>query len=132
VSTTRRRRFAKPGDVLLAQIPENVPPGNEQQGTRPVVVVATPSHLGPQRFAALVIVPMTKTTGSWAESNPTLYPRLEAGQGGLPSSSTAMIDHVQAIDATRVLKQYGTLEDETFNLIKTGLQKMFAFEAPTS
>lgn len=127
MSEVRRRRLTKPGDVLLAQIAQNLPPGVEQQGVRPVVVVAAPAHLGPQRFPIVVIVPLTKATGSWAESNPILYPRLRAGQGGLPLDSTAMIDHVQAVDATRVLKRYGTLENEAFAPIKTGLEKMFDF-----
>lgn len=124
MSEVRRRRLARPGDVLLAQIAHNLPPGVEQQGVRPVVVVAAPAHLGPQRFPIVVIVPLTRATGS---CNPTLYPRLAAGQGGLPLDSTAMIDHVQAVDATRVLKRYGTLENEAFAAIKTGLEKMFDF-----
>jgi mRNA interferase MazF len=127
VSATRRRRV-KPGDVLLAQIAQNLPPGSEQQGTRPVVVVAAPAQLGPQRFDVLVIVPLTRATGAWADNNPALYPRLTAGQGGLPLSSTAMIDHVQAIDAARVLKRYGTLEGEAFTAIRTGLEKLFEFQ----
>lgn len=127
MSTARRRRLTKPGDVLLVAIPQNLPPGVEQQGVRPVVVVATPAQLGPQRFPVVVIVPLTKATGPWAASNPTLYPRLTAGQGGLPLDSTALIDHVQAVDATRVIKRLGALEGEALAPITTGLEKMFAF-----
>ena len=127
MSQTRKRRLVQPGDVLLAQIAENVPPGVEQQGTRPVVVVASPAALGPQRFGVVVIVPLTTATGAWVDGNPTLYPRLAAGQGGLPLSSTALVDHVQAVDATRVLKRYGTLDQEAYAPIKTGLEQMFGF-----
>ena len=128
MSQTRKRRLVQPGDVLLAQIAQNVPAGVEQQGTRPVVVVASPAALGPQRFAVVVIVPLTKATGEWVDNNPTLYPRLAAGQGGLPLNSTALIDHVQAVDATRVLKRYGTLDQEAYATIRTGLEQMFGFE----
>lgn len=129
MSKTPRRRLAEPGDVLLAAIAQNVPPGVEQQGVRPVVVVGVPARLGPQRFPVIVIVPLTKASGPWVEINPTLYPRLTAGQGGLPLESTALIDHVQAVDATRVLKRYGTLEADAFRPILEGLEKMLGFEA---
>ena len=115
------------GDVLFAAIPENVPPGVEQQGLHPAVVVATPSNTGPQRFNVLTIVPLTTATGPWIRGNPTLYPHLSAGQGGLNMDTTAMIDHVQAIDVTRVQKVYGTLTLDEFAPIKTGLEQMFRF-----
>lgn len=131
MSRGRKRRLAAPGDVLLVEIAQNVPPGVEQQGARPVVVVASPAALGPQRFAVIVIVPLTKATGGWARDNPTLYPRLAAGQGGLPLESTVLIDHVQAVDATRALKRYGTLHADAYRPIQTGLEQMFGFGAST-
>lgn len=127
MSKTRRRRAPKVGDVLLVQIAENVPPGVEQQGARPAVVVATPGSTGPQRVGVLVIVPLTTATGQWIRSNPTLYPRLSAGQGGLNLDTTAMIDHVQAVDAARVSKFFGTLTLDEFAPIKNGLEQMFGF-----
>ena len=69
-------------------------------------------------------MPFTTALGSWAKGNPTLYPRLAAGQGGLPLESTAMIDHVQAVDASRVLKRYGTLSQRAFEQIETGLEQL--------
>lgn len=127
MSKARRRRLPKVGDVLFAAIPENMPPGVEQQGPHPAVVVATPSSTGPQRFNILVIVPLTTATGLWIRGNPTLYPRLSAGQGGLNMDTTAMIDHVQAIDATRVQKVYGTLTLDEFGPIRIGLEQIFGF-----
>lgn len=132
MSETRRRRPVGPGDILLAQIARNLPPGTEQQGTRPVVVVAAPARLGPQRFDVVIIVPLTKATGAWAANNPTLYPRLAPGQGGLPLASTALIDHVQALDAKRVLKRYGTLSDKAFSPLRIGLEVMFGFRKGAS
>ena len=131
---SRTRRPVSPGDVLLARIAENVPPGHEQQGTRPVVVIASPSEIGPQRFPVVVVVPLTRAYGAWAKANPLLYPRLAAGQGGLPVESTALVDHVQAVDATRVLKRYGTLDDETSAPIRRGLERLLGFgsDAPAS
>lgn len=127
MSRTRRRRLTRVGDVLFAAIPENVPPGVEQQGPHPAVVVATPASVGPQRYNVLVIVPLTTAKGQWIRNNPTLYPYLSAGQGGLNMDTTAMIDHVQAIDDTRVQKVFGTLSLDEFAPIRTGLEQMFGF-----
>ncbi len=117
----------RPGAVLLVRIADNVPPGVEQQGVRPVVVVAVPEETGPQRFPVLVVVPLTKAAGHWADLNPTLYPRLKAGQGGLNLDSTAMIDHVQAVDETRIIKGFGILKPDELRPIKAGLEQMFSF-----
>lgn len=127
--TQRKAPPLQRGAVLLARIADNVPPGVEQQGTRPVVVVAVPDQVGPLRFALLVVVPLTKAAGSWAKNNPTLYPRLKAGQGGLNLDSTALIDQVQAVDASRIIKGYGYLKPDEFGPIQTGLEKMFSFAA---
>lgn len=124
--TQRRGKTLRPGAVLLAQIADNLPPGSELQGTRPVIVVAVPEQIGPQRFPVLVVVPLTKATGRWVERNPVLYPRFKAGQGGLSLDSTALIDHVQAVDRTRVIKGYGYLTADEFAPIKVGLERMLA------
>lgn len=109
------------------QIPDNSPPGVEQQGTRPVIVVAVPERVGPQRFPVLVVVPLTRSTGAWVAANPTLYPRLKAGQGGISVDSTAMLDHVQAVGSARVIKGYGYLKADELEPIQAGLEKMFDF-----
>lgn len=113
--------------MLFVEIAENVPLGVEQQGTRPVVVVATPASTGPQRSNVLVVVPLTTATGRWIRDNPTLYPHLSAGQGGLNLATTAMIDHVQAVDAMRVQEFFGTLTLDEFTPIRTGIEQMFGF-----
>lgn len=125
MSTPRKRRRVRTGDVLLIDIAENVPPGREQEGRRPAVVVATPSAVGPQRFDVLVVVPLTTATGQWFRDNPTLYPYLGTGQGGLNQDAVAMIDHVQAVDAARIQKFFGAMSDMEFAPIKAGLERMF-------
>ena len=88
--------------------------------------MANPVISGPQRFPVIVIVPLTTATGSWAEANPTLYPTLSAGAGGLPQSSTVLLDQIQAVDATRVRKYFGTLEPEEYATLRQGIVKMLA------
>jgi mRNA interferase MazF len=123
----RRGRRVRQGDVLLVNIPVNVPPGHEQDGRRPAVVVAIPSDTGWQRFDVLVVVPLTSQVGAWAGANPTLYPVLQADQAGLEVDSVAMVDHVQAVDAQRVVKVFGTLTPDEYAPIKSGLEVMFGF-----
>lgn len=127
MTPARKRRRVTPGDVLLVDIAENVPPGREQEGRRPTIVVATPSSVGPQRFDVLVVVPLTTATGQWFRDNPTLYPYLGAGQAGLNRDAVAMIDHIQAVDAARIQKFIGTLSNDEFAPIRTGLERMFKF-----
>jgi mRNA interferase MazF len=60
------------GDLVLVALPVHNPPGREQQGTRPAVVVGVPS--GEMRYPIVAIAPLTTATGSWSSNNPTLYP----------------------------------------------------------
>lgn len=48
------------GDVLRVQFPAQRPPGHEQIGTRPAVVVGIPDRVGAPRFPSLMVVPFTE------------------------------------------------------------------------
>jgi mRNA interferase MazF len=83
------------GDVVLAQFPEHLPPGHEQQGLRPAIVVGLPDRLGLPRFPIVALVPLTTDRGeAWSTHNPALYPRLAARTGGLRVDSLALLDQV--------------------------------------
>jgi mRNA interferase MazF len=78
--------------LLWADLGPRLPPGHEQQGGRPVLLVGVPSKLGPARFPMLIVAPVTSDRDQpWAQSAPTLYPRLEVGVGGLPRSSLVLL-----------------------------------------
>ena len=42
-------------DVLLIALPQNLPPGHEQQGPRPAIVVGLPHQLGKPRYPMLLV-----------------------------------------------------------------------------
>ena len=122
------RRALAPGDVLLARLPQLAPPGTEQSGIRPVVVVALPDRVGVPRYPMIVAAPMTTRLGAWTRSSPALYPVLEVGMGGLTQLSAVMLDHLRGVDAVRVVRPLGRLSDEEYAPIRSGLERMFGLE----
>lgn len=110
------------GDVVRVTLPTHIPRGHEQQGIRPAVIVGVPS--GEVRYPMIVIVPLTTLSGSWSDNNPRLYPRLEAGAGGLPQSSIVLLDQVRGLDLRRVLDYLGTLTAEQYAPIFEGLMQL--------
>jgi len=110
----------EPGDVLLVNLPSHVPPGHEQQGRRPVVVVGIPPE--PVRFGVVLVAPLTTSTGAWAQKNPTIYPQLPAGAGGLDRPSIVLLDQVRALDLQRVVMYLGTLPPTDLEKIREGLR----------
>jgi mRNA interferase MazF len=46
----------------------------------------------------LMIASLTTQSGSWTFNNPSLYPRLEAGAGGLSESSIVLLDQTRGLD----------------------------------
>jgi mRNA interferase MazF len=113
------------GDIIVATLPGQVPPGREQQGYRPVIVVGVPEALGTLRYPMLLVIPLTTYRGQqWAIASPNLYPVLEAGEGALPTSSIALLDQMRSLDKTRVSRYIGTLTHEQYQPILNGLSKM--------
>ena len=119
-------RSLQPGDILLVRFPEKQPPGREQEGERPAVLVALPDCLGKPRFPMVLVLPLTTYRAQpWAVSSPKLYPFLDAGAGKLNSPSTVLIDQLCAVDQTRVRGYIGTLTPEQFAPIRAGLKQLF-------
>jgi mRNA interferase MazF len=113
------------GDIIVATLPEQVPPGREQKGYRPVIVVGVPEVIGTPRYPMLLVIPLTTDRKQqWATECPTLYPVLAAGEGSLPTSSIALLDQVRSLDKTRVSRYIGTLTNEQYQPILNGLSKM--------
>jgi mRNA interferase MazF len=117
-------RRPRPGDILVVSLPILVPPGHEQEGMRPVVVMGLPERVGTPRYPMILGVPLTTQVGTWAKRSPVLYPRFEAGTAGLPHTSVALLDHVRGVDAKRVVRYVGSLSPEEFALIREGLTGM--------
>lgn len=113
-------------DVVLVDFPAQIPPGREQQGKRPAIVVV-PTATGSTRFSLVVVVPITRQSGEWVRRNPTLYPSLESGAGNLTHDSIVLLDQIRAVDIRRVLRYVGTLTPEQYQPISDGLNAMLNF-----
>ncbi len=122
----KTRRARARGDVLLPAAAR--PPGTEQSGIRPVVVVALPDRVGVPCYPMIVTAPMTTRLGAWTRSAPALYPVLEVGMGGLTQPSAVMLDHVRGVDAVRVVRPLGRLSGEEYAPIRSGLERVFGLE----
>ncbi len=120
------KRFIQKGDVLLIALPQNVPSGHEQVGVRPAIVVGLPNQLGKPRFPMLFVVPLTSQIGEWVTENAELYPHITAGSGGLIKDSIALLDHLRAVDETRIHAYIGTLPSKEFKPIFSSLLKIFS------
>jgi len=112
------------GDVVLINLPSHQPRGREQEGKRPAVVVGIPQ--GAVRYPVILIAPLTTQTGDWVQANPALYPKLEAGMGGLSQESVLLLDQVRAIDVQRAIAYFGSLTPEEYQPILDGLQQIFS------
>jgi mRNA interferase MazF len=113
------------GDVLTVSFPGHAPPGHEQHGTRPAIVVGLPKRLGIPRFDILIVVPMSRYRGqAWADASRELYPRFETGIARLRSPSIALLDQVRAVDLERVINRRGELSEEQYARLRDGLERM--------
>lgn len=75
----------------------------------------------------LLVAPVTTCSGQlWAASSPPLYPRLRAGVAQLPRDSIVLLDQVQAIESSRVLRWIGELSEREYSPVKQGLAAMLA------
>jgi len=113
--------------VVLVNFPAQIPPGREQENTRPAVIVALPNVTGITRFSLVIVVPLTTQQGDWATRNSTLYPQLQAGMGNIRYDSTVLLDQIRAVDIKRVLGYRGDLTAEEYQPIANGLKLMFSF-----
>lgn len=122
-----RSRDLVPGDVVLAFFPRHEPPGHEQEGPRPAIVVGIPDTLGHPRFPTVFLVPLTTDHGQeWAALSPALYPRLSAGTASLPRDSLALLDQARALTLARVISRIGALPLASLRPIQDSLHRMLA------
>lgn len=106
------------GQILWAELPQRRPPGHEQTGRRPVLVVGVPEDIQVIPYRVLTVVPLTRT-----RLRGPLFPLLRAGTGGLPVDSTALIYQVGALDVLRVVGRIGQLAPAEYQPVRDGLKK---------
>lgn len=105
-----RTRPLQHGDILEIDFPMRRPSGHEQEGIRPAVVIAIPEILGYPRYAVVMVAPLTRDQQQpWLVKGADLYPRLEAGAGGIPVASAVLLDQISSVDVMRIKKSIGVL-----------------------
>lgn len=111
------------GQIANVRLADRVPPGRDRVGMRPSVTCGDPSPTGPTRFDVVILVPLTTHRGaSWQAANPTAYPVLVAGSGGIRVDSVALVDQVQVVDSSRVVSVVGQLSAVGYGPIDTALR----------
>lgn len=103
------------GTVVLVELDPTV--GHEQRGVRPCIAVSDPTVNSEQRFPLIAVVPVTGTIGTGA-----LYPVLAASASGLVKESSALIDHLRAIDKRRIRRIFGRVSADELAAIDQGLE----------
>ena len=103
------------GAVVLVELDPAV--GHEQRGVRPCIAVSDPTVNAEQRFPLIAVVPVTGTLGTGA-----LYPVLRPGTSGLVKESSALIDHLRAINKRRIRRVFGHVSASELTAIDQGLE----------
>jgi len=103
------------GTIVLVELDPTI--GHEQRGVRPCIAVSDPIVNVEQRFPLIAVVPVTGTVGTGA-----LYPVLTPGASGLVKESSALIDHLRAIDKRRVRRIFGRISASELAAINQGLE----------
>lgn len=99
-----------------------MPPGREQYGVRPAIVMGLPDRLGRPRFPVVMLTPLTTNRGqAWAANSPRLYPLLAEGLGDLPSASIILLDQTRFLSVSRISGWIGALEPNLWRNIRDGL-----------
>jgi len=104
------------GDVFDARL--NPTEGSEQAGVRPVVIVSRDAIN--KNSSVIVVVPLTSATN--VKRNYPNNVNIAAGEGGLTVDSVLLGGQVRAIAKTRLLRQRGSLSDDTMQAVDRALR----------
>jgi mRNA interferase MazF len=105
-------------DVWVAQLDPIA--GHEQVGTRPVVVVSRDAF-NAAGWRLCVCVPLTtRDRGS------PLHVEIEPPEGGVRSTSYALVDQVRSLDRSRLIERWGAVDQETHRKIASLLLRIIA------
>jgi mRNA interferase MazF len=105
-------------DVWVAQLDPIA--GHEQAGTRPVVVISR-NAFNAAGWRLCVCVPLTtRDRGS------PLHVEIEPPEGGVRSTSYALVDEVRSLDRSRLIERWGGIDQDTHRKIASLLLRIVA------
>lgn len=100
-------------DIVICSLDPTT--GAEMQKTRPVVIVS-PDSMN-RHLRTVIVAPLTSTHKPWPFR---ITLKLEGKQSSLA------LDHIRAVDKTRLTKRIGRMGVKKQNAIKQTLQEMFS------
>lgn len=104
----------KTGDIFLADL--DPVRGSEQGRERPVIIFQNPDL---RKFTSTYLcIPLT-TNLSRMSLPGTCF--IKKGDGGLSQDSVALCFQLRAIDKSRLIKKYGTLDNKTLNSLTNAI-----------
>lgn len=104
------------GDVLLVIL--NPATGSEQSGKRPVVVIQ--NDVGNKYSPTLIVASITSQTSK--NKLPTHVEITNYKECGLDKPSIALLEQVETIDKSRIIKKLNRVDDETLIKINGAIQ----------
>jgi mRNA-degrading endonuclease toxin of MazEF toxin-antitoxin module len=104
------------GDVLLADVTYT---DEEQHKRRPILVVSTESYN--RATDNVIFVPITSNSAPLGD-----YHRLELESGHLPFESNVIVDRIQTVRQSRVVKKFGRGTPEIMAKILRGAHALIA------
>ena len=104
----------KKGEIWIVDLP--VTHGHEQQGTRPVVIVA--------ELEANIAMVIPCTTAARALRFPHVIELKPTTENGLSEYSVALVFQLRALDKSRLLKKIGLIDEHFLSRIDVMLREM--------
>jgi mRNA interferase MazF len=95
------------GDVWQARLEPGL--GDEQGGTRPVLIVSV-DQISSGRGGMCIVVPFTRT-----DRGTPIHVRVDPPEGGLTSVSFALPENVRSISRERLAERLGGVRDATLD-----------------
>jgi mRNA interferase MazF len=105
-------------DVWLARLDPTA--GHEQAGTRPVVVVSRDAFNAAGWRLCLCVPLSTRNRRS------PLHVRIDPPEGGVRTTSFALVDQVRALDRSRLEQRWGAVDPQTHRQIAALLLRIVA------
>lgn len=108
-------RQCRRGEIYYADL--NPIKGHEQGGRRPVLIIQ--NDIGNQFSPTTIVAPLTTALSQ------RVYPtevRVEAGAGGLPQPSSALLNQIKTIDKDRLEERIGQFDERIMRRVDEAIK----------
>lgn len=125
--TRRGAKLVKLGirDVVLANFPQHSPPGHEQEGLRPAIIIGwSDAHYPMVRLlpTSTLIDEKTGIKREWSDDFPEIFPVFPKGTGGLERDSILLANQTRWLGRDRIVDHYGSLTVREYAVVANALR----------